>query len=79
MRIYVLLNNWSKHNLQLRWVQAAPAAPNLPVTWGFIEVPPSATLDEVDAAVREHVYDPSKITEVVILEEVKAKLRGGCE
>ena len=74
MRIYVLLNNWSKHNLQLRWVQAAPVTPDRPVAWGFLEVPPAATLDEVDAAVREHVFDPSQVEEVVILEEVKAKL-----
>lgn len=31
---------------------------------------------EADAAVREHVFDPSKVTEVVISEEVKAKLQG---
>ena len=74
MRIYVLLNNWSKHNLQLRWIQAAPAVPNHPVIWGFLEVPALAMPNEVDAAVRERVLDPSKITEVVIMEEVKAKL-----
>lgn len=76
MRIYVLLHDWSKQHILLRWVQAAPIAQGQPVTWGFIEVPSAATLDEVDAAVREHVLDPSKVTEVVIVDEVKAKLRG---